>query len=146
MIGAEISRWPLVGPLLQRRLLNGYKNGHALFYLPKDRVVVNWNITEETSAAVPSVVVEHFVREAQSIFLINEWICRDAANCQNDDHHIGCVFLGEGVLDINPKLGRIVDQETTLKRLAMARESGLIHLIGRDKIDAIWMGVVLQLS
>ena len=46
------------------------------------------------------------------------------------DHGIGCIFLGEAVLEINPKLGRLVDAETAL-----------VHLIGRDKIDAVWMGV-----
>jgi ferredoxin len=141
-IGAEATKWPLIGPLLQRWLFNGHKSGDALFYLPKDRVVINQSIADEVSVAAPSVVVEHFVREASHIFLMNECICRDAADCQNYDHNIGCVFLGEGVLDINPKLGHLVDQETALAHLARAREAGLVHLIGRDKIDAIWMGVV----
>ena len=105
-------------------------------------MIINKSIADEVSVAAPSVVVEHFVREASHIFLMDECICRDAANCQNYDHNIGCVFLGEGVLDINPKLGHLVDRETALAHLARAREAGLVHLIGRDKIDAIWMGVV----
>lgn len=141
-IGAEITRWPLIGPLLQRWLFNEHKRGDALIYLPKDRVIINQSIEYEVSVAAPSVVVEHFVREASYIFLMNVCICRDAANCQSYHHNIGCVFLGEGVLDINPKLGRLVDQETALAHLARAREAGLVHLVGRDKIDAIWMGVV----
>lgn len=136
-----MTKWPVVGPLLQRWLFNGHRSGDALFYLPKDRVVIDQTIEDEASVAVPSSVVEHFIKEASHIFLMDRCICRDAADCQTYDHEIGCIFLGEGVLDINPKLGRLVDQELALAHLARAREAGLVHLIGRDKIDAIWMGV-----
>lgn len=71
---------------------------------------------------------------------MNECICRDAAGCKDYDHGIGCIFLGEAVLDINPQLGRLVDQATAKAHVQRAREAGLIHLIGRDKIDSVWMG------
>ena len=38
-------------------------------------------------------------------------------------------------------MGKIVDKQTALAHLERAREAGLVHLIGRDKIDAVWMGV-----
>jgi ferredoxin len=139
--GAEMTKWPVLGALMERALFNGHRTGDALFYLPKDRVVIDQNIPKAENLVAPSAVVEHFIKQARYIFLMDECICRDAANCQTYDHHIGCIFLGEAVLDINPKLGHLVDEETALAHVARAREAGLVHLIGRDKIDAVWMGV-----
>jgi ferredoxin len=140
-IGAEMTKWPILGHMMERALFNGHKTGDALFYLPKDRVVIQQNIEEQDNFTVPSVVVAHFIAQAKYIFLMDRCICRDAADCQTYDHEIGCIFLGEAVLDINPKLGRLVDEETALMHVQRAREAGLVHLIGRDKIDAVWMGV-----
>lgn len=140
-IGAEMTKWPLVGRLMERALFNGHQTGDALFYLPKDRVLIQQEFHPQENFAVPSSVVEHFIQQSGYIFLMNKCICREAADCQDYDHDIGCIFLGEAVLDINPKLGSLVDQETALAHVKRAREAGLVHLIGRDKIDAVWMGV-----
>jgi ferredoxin len=138
---AELTKWPLIGPVMEHALFNGHKSGDALFYLPKDRVVINQNIAAQENVVVPSEVVSHFIQEASYVFLMDHCVCREAADCQDYDHDLGCIFLGEGVLDINPKLGKIVDKQTALAHLERAREAGLVHLIGRDKIDAVWMGV-----
>lgn len=138
---AELTQWPLIGPLMVHALFNGHKSGDALFYLPKDRVVTNQNIAAQENVVVPSEVVFHFIEEASYVFLMDHCVCREAADCQDYDHDLGCIFLGEGVLDINPKLGKVVDKQTALAHLERAREAGLVHLIGRDKIDAVWMGV-----
>jgi len=138
---AEMTKWPLIGPVMEHALFNGHKTGDTLFYLPKDRVVINQQIEDQENVVIPSEVVTHFIEEASYIFLMNHCVCREAADCQDYDHDIGCIFLGEAVLDINPKLGRLVDKETALAHVERAREAGLVHLIGRDKIDAVWMGV-----
>ncbi|MFN2302378.1 MAG: DUF362 domain-containing protein [Anaerolineales bacterium] len=140
-IGAEMTKWPIIGRAMEHALFNGHKTGDALFYLPKDRVVINQQIDEGENVVVPSAVVTHFIEKANYIFLMDRCICRDAADCQDYDHNIGCIFLGEAVLDINPKLGQLVDKEAALAHVKRAREAGLVHLIGRDKIDAVWMGV-----
>jgi len=140
-IGAEMTKWPIIGQVMERALFNGHRNGDALFYLPKDRVIIDEAIDEQENLVVPSAVVAHFIQEAKHIFLMNTCICREAAGCQAHDHHIGCIFLGEAVLEINPQLGRLVDAETALAHVERARKDGLVHLIGRDKIDAVWMGV-----
>lgn len=139
--GAEMTKWPLIGRVMERALFNGHRSGDALFYLPKDRVIINEAIDTQRNIVAPSEEVEHFINESKYIFLMNSCICREAANCQDYDPNLGCIFLGEAVLGINPKLGRLVDKETALAHLERTREAGLVHLIGRDKIDAVWMGV-----
>jgi len=140
-LGAEMTKWPVVGRIMEKALFNGHQTGDALFYLPKDRVLIQQDITAPDNIVVPSKVLEYFIDEAKYVFLMDKCICRDAADCQNYDHNIGCIFLGEAVLDINPELGRLVDKKTALAHAKRAREAGLVHLIGRDKIDAVWMGV-----
>jgi hypothetical protein len=126
---------------MERALFNGHRNGDTLFYLPKDRVVIDEDIPDQENVVLSSNVAVHFIKEAKHIFLMDACICREAEGCQAFDHGIGCIFLGEAVLEINPQLGRLVDAETALAHLARARDAGLVHLIGRDKIDAVWMGV-----
>ena len=140
-VGAEMTKWPMIGRVMERALFNGHRSGDALFYLPKDRVIIDEKIDDQENRVVPSDVVAHFIKEAKHVFLMNSCICREAADCQDYDHHIGCIFLGEAVLEINPKLGRLVDVDTALAHVERARQAGLVHLIGRDKIDAVWMGV-----
>jgi ferredoxin len=140
-VGAEMTKWPVIGRVMERALFNGHRSGDALFYLPKDRVIIDEKIDDQENMVVPSDVVAHFIKEAKHVFLMNSCICREAADCQDYDHHIGCIFLGEAVLEINPKLGRLVDVDTALAHVERARQAGLVHLIGRDKIDAVWMGV-----
>lgn len=138
--GAEMTKWPLIDRMMERALFNGHGTGDALFYLPKDRVVINQKIEPGESQAVPSAIVTHFIKEASHIFLMDKCICREAADCVEHDHGIGCIFLGEAVLAINPKLGRMVDKDTALAHVARARDAGLVHLIGRDKMDSMWLG------
>jgi len=139
--GAEMTRLPVLGMLMEKWLFNGHKTGDALFYLPKDRVVINQQLQEGENMVVPSDVVNHFIEEASHHFLMDTCICRDANNCQSYPHGYGCLFLGEGVLDINPKLGRLVSKEEAQAHETRCQELGLVHLIGQDKIDAVWMGV-----
>lgn len=124
-----------------RVLFDDDRTDDALFYLPKDKLLINQKIEDQDNLVVPSSVVEHFIDQAKYVFLMDTCLCREAADCQDYDHHLGCIFLGEAVLDINPKLGRLADKETALAHVARARKAGLVHLIGRDKIDAVWMGV-----
>jgi len=140
-VGAEMTRLPVLGRVMERALFDDDRTDDALFYLPKDKVLINQKIEDQENLVVPSSVVVHFINQAKYVFLMDKCICREAADCQDYDHDLGCIFLGEAVLDINPKLGRLVDKETALAHVARAHKAGLVHLIGRDKIDAVWMGV-----
>ena len=48
--------------------------------------------------------------------------------------------MGEAVLKINPRFGRLVDVDEALEHVTKCRESGLIHFIGRNKLDEVWLG------
>lgn len=67
-MGAEMTKWPVLGRVMERALFNGHQTGDALFYLPKDRVIVHQNIEDQDNVVVPSSVVAHFIEESKFIF------------------------------------------------------------------------------
>jgi hypothetical protein len=72
---------------------------------------------------------------------MNSCICREAERCEDYPIDLGCLFLGEAALGINPQLGRRVTKEKALQHVRRCREAGLVHLIGRNKLDTMWLGV-----
>ena len=135
---AKLSKWPLVGDLMERWLAQG----DDLIYLPRNQVIpVNQAIDPPGSTVLPSQVVDHFIEKANYHWIMNFCICRDSEECQDYPRDLGCLFLGEAVLDINPKLGRRVTKEEASDHARRCREAGLVHLIGRNKLDMVWLGV-----
>ncbi len=145
-VGAQATRLPLLGRLIERWLFEG----DTLLYLPKDSslpppksqvIPLNQPIEPPDDLVLPSQVVEHFIRQANTHWIMNKCICRDANNCQDYPIDLGCLFLGEAAAGINPKLGRPVSQEEALAHVERCRQAGLVHLIGRNKLDTVWLGV-----
>jgi len=132
---AELTKKPVLGKVMDEVL---FKNDNIL-YLPKDRVVVNQAIQPE-NVMLPSEVVDHFIRQASHRWIMSHCICRDAAHCKDYPIELGCVFLGEPVTRINPQLGRLASLEETLAHVQRCREAGLFHMIGRDRLDTLWLG------
>lgn len=135
---ARLTRVPGVGRLVDRALFFG----DDLLILPRDRVIALDRVIPEVEHQVlPSQVVEHFVRQTPHRWLMNSCICRDAAGCRDYPAELGCLFLGRAALEINPRLGRPVGQAEALDHLRRCREAGLVHLVGRNKLDTVWLNV-----
>jgi hypothetical protein len=134
---AQLTKTPVIGRAIDRMLFDG----DDIIYLPKDNVIpVNRQLTGPESIVLPSQVVEHFITRASHHWIMNACICRDASACRDYPTDLGCLFLGEAVLQINPALGRLVSQEEALAHVRRCREAGLVHLIGRNKLDTVWLG------
>ncbi len=113
-----------------------------IFYLPKDTVVnVNKDLNPPESYAVPSQILEFFVEKANYHWIMDFCICRASMKCENYPIELGCLFLGKGVLNINPKLGNLVSKKEALEHLRKCRQAGLVHMIGRNLLDKQWLGV-----
>jgi ferredoxin len=143
---AGATKEPVLGGIVDRWLFYG----DDLFYLPSDRVVkeqarrtipVGRPIDLLPDMALPSAVVEHFIGRAGVHWVMNTCICREASHCQDYPVDLGCLFLGEAAVGINPALGRRVTAEDALNHERRCREAGLVHLVGRNKMDAVWLGV-----
>ncbi len=134
---AKLTKWPVVGKLIDRLLFAG----DDVLYLPKDTVIpIHQPLTPQESVVLPSGVVDHFIEEAGYRWIMNTCFCRDANHCEHYPIDLGCVFLGAAVLRLNPKLGRLASKEEALDHVKRAREAGLVHMIGRNRIDTVWAG------
>ncbi len=136
---AKATNVPILGAAFEHVF---FKNDDII-YLPQDGVVidVNENIDKPKQIAVPSKVLEHFIEQASTHYIMNTCICREAGGCENYPVDMGCLFLGDAALQINPEQGRTVTKDQALEHLERCREANLVHLIGRSKLDTVWLGV-----
>jgi ferredoxin len=137
-LAAELTRLPFIGIAIERCFFAG----DDIIYLPKDRVIpLNISVDTPDQVVLPSQVVEHFIEKANYHWIMNTCICRDASKCQDYPIDLGCLFLGDAVLGINPGLGRRVTKQEAHNHVRRCREAGLVHLIGRNKLDTVWLGI-----
>ena len=139
---AKLTNVPIIGKIIDKLLFEG----DDIIYLPKDNVVeqiiqIDRTLDQPTETVLPSQIVEHFIKKANYHWIMNYCICRKSNDCKDYPIDYGCLFLGEAALGINPQLGRRVSKEEALEHVKKCREAGLIHLIGRNKLDAMWLNV-----
>jgi ferredoxin len=129
-------------PILERILDHWLFEGDDLIYLPKDQVIqISQSLDMPGEMVLPSQVVEHFIEKANTHWIMNSCICREAEKCEDHPIDLGCLFLGEAALGINPQPGRRVTKAEALEHARRCREAGLVHLVGRNKLDTMWLGV-----
>lgn len=141
---ARMTRLPVIGPLVDHALFED----DDVMILPQDdevsrsrAITVDRPVALPTNQVLPSQVVEHFIESAEHLWIMSRCICRDASGCEHYPRDLGCLFLGEATLDINPKLGRPVGVSEALAHARRARDLGLVHMIGRSKFDTVWLNV-----
>ena len=134
---ARLTRLPVLGALADWMVFAQ----DDMVYLPSNRsIAVNETIERPADMVLPSRVVDHFIESASYHCVMNFCLCRESNQCKDYPREYGCIFLGEAVLKINPRLGRLVSKEEALEHARRCREAGLVHVIGRNKLDEIWLG------
>lgn len=135
---AELTKLPVLGNVVEYLLFDG----DDILYLPDDGVIqINEAIDRPEDVVLPSRVVEHFIEQANYHWIMDVCMCREAEECQDYPIDLGCLFLGEATLGINPELGRPVTKVEALEHVRRCRKAGLVHMIGRNKLDTAWLGV-----
>jgi ferredoxin len=140
---ARMTRLPILG----RAMELAFFEEDRMIYLPKDAVAVSARLTtieldspvSQSNVVLPSRVIDHFIQKSRYIFIMNHCMCRRSNNCQHYPQDLGCVFLGAGVLKIPPSMGHMATAEEAMEHMRKGRERGLVHLIGRNKIDSVWL-------
>ncbi len=126
-----------------------------LFSLPGVRQVHPWVSEKHThgvilpinneliveNTALPYPVISEFIDISSYRMIMNVCGCRQTYNCQNHSPQLGCINMGEGVLDISPGLGRLVSKEEAYEHAKKAIDSGLVPYIGKGRIDNALYGV-----
>ncbi|MBD3196694.1 MAG: 4Fe-4S ferredoxin [Candidatus Lokiarchaeota archaeon] len=135
---AKLTKLPLLGKLIEIMLFQG----DDIIYLPKDGVIeINQPVNKQNNLVLPSKILEYFIEKANYHFIMDFCICRSSMDCQDYPIEFGCLFLGKGTLDINQRLGKRVSQLEALDHIKKCADAGLVHMIGKNRLDKQWLGV-----
>ncbi len=135
---AKLTNVPILGKIFDKLMFEG----DDLTYLLQDKVIkVDKKLGEYEEYVLPSQVLEYFIKKANYHWIMNFCICRESMQCKDYPIKLGCLFLGEATLGINPQLGRPVTKEEALEHIKKCQEAGLVHMIGRNLLDKQWLGV-----
>jgi len=121
-------------------------DGDDMVVIPKDSTVrrtVEVNIPVEDpsdTTVLPSDVVKNLISRADDIFIMNFCLCRKSNECDDYPVDHGCVFMGKGVHRIPSKFGHLATQEEAKRYIDECGELGFVHIIGRNKLDSLWLG------
>lgn len=91
------------------------------------------------NAVLPSQVLGGMIQRSKYHFIMDTCICRTSNNCQDYPQDMGCLFLGKGSQRISSKLGRTVSAAEAIQHINRCQEAGLVPIIGRNKIDSVWL-------
>lgn len=135
---SRLTKIPIIGQMVDHMLFEG----DDILYLPKDEVIqINKAIDRHGEMVLPSQVVDYFIEKSNYHWIMDWCICRSSSSCTNYPIDLGCLFLGEAAVHIDPRLGRQVSKEEAHSHVKKCRDVGLVHLIGRNKLDTFWLKV-----
>lgn len=102
---------------------------------------INKKIESAGSEFLPTDIIKEVIKRSDDIVIMNSCLCRTSNNCQDYPHDLGCIFLGPTARKIPKHIGKLATVEEALAQVDKADEAGLSHIIGRNKIDTVWMNV-----
>lgn len=136
-IGWLIKRWPLA-----RAVEKALFDGDRMLCLPRDRVIdVNLKLQGVDQIVLPSQLCDSVIDRLDYHVVMDFCVCRRSNECQRYPVQYGCLFMGEAAKGINPGWGRAVSKEAAKAHIRKCQDVGLIHLVGRSKLDTVWLGV-----
>jgi ferredoxin len=104
-----------------------------------EEITINIDVEVPENAMLPSQVMKEMIMKSRYHFIMDSCICRVSNDCKDYPQELGCLFLGKGTKRISPKLGRPVSADEAIEYIGKCQEAGLVHIIGRNKIDSIWL-------
>ncbi len=137
-VHGRVTKLPGVAEWVERRFLEG----DHLVALPRDQTIkVHKDVEDAEQMVLPSSLADHFIDQASHQWIMDFCICRRSMPCKHYPVDLGCLFLGEPVQEINPEWGRLVTKEEAKDHIRKCQEAGLIHFIGKSKLDTVWLGI-----
>lgn len=102
---------------------------------------INKKIESEGSEFLPTEVIKEVIKRCDDIVIMETCLCRTSNDCQDYPQDIGCIFLGPTANKIPKNIGHKATVEEALAHVDKADAAGLSHIIGRNKIDTVWMNI-----
>lgn len=117
------------------------KDADAITTTVSANIEVNQKFQKDDSLFLPVDLLKEAVRRASYITVMDQCLCRISNNCQDYPQDLGCIFLGPAARNIPEKIGHQATVEEALAQIDYAESLGLSHVMGRNKIDTIWMHI-----
>ena len=96
-------------PFVAKQIKKAFMDGDDMLIMPRNELIkVNQPLAPHQEEIVPTKVLEHFIRKACYICIINTCLCRDSLNCKDYPISPGCIYMGEAARGVHPKLARQV--------------------------------------
>lgn len=134
---ARATQWPLVGGLVAKTALPlmSEKNFNVT------HIPINKTIAGPQSTYLPERVLEELIERSAHRVIIKRCTCRDERKCDNHSIELGCIQLGAGTEEIDPRIAHHVSIEEAIKHMHRCVEDGLVPMVGRVKVDNLIWGV-----
>ena len=104
-------------------------------------IPINQKIESESCEFLPTDIMKEVIKKSDDIVIMDSCLCRTSNDCKDYPHDIGCIFLGPTSRKIPRNICHTASVEEALNHVDKADAAGLSHLIGRNKIDSVWMNV-----
>lgn len=118
------------------------------YFIPNDNIIthnetinVNKTINQTENIVFPSDILKEVIENANYIVIMNKCLCRSSAKCEDYPIDLGCIFLGRATKKISRKYCREVTVKEAINHVNKCNEAGLIHIMGRNRLDTRWMNV-----
>jgi UDP-glucose 4-epimerase len=93
------------------------------------------------STVLPFQILEPIIERAGGHMLLERCPCRNGEGCSTYPRDFGCLFLGEAVREVSPKIGTQTDVDGARAHVARALELGLVPMIVHARFDAALISV-----
>ena len=139
---AKFQRWASQHPLFSRWFkmeLDVDPDENDAIIIPIQEVV-----EEGENTVLPYQILRPIVQKAGGHMLLGHCPCRNGEGCSTYPHNFGCLFLGESVKNVSPKIGVQTDAEGAMAHVSKALEMGLVPMIVHASFDAALISVPFE--
>ena len=105
----------------------------------REEITINADVEVPENTILPSNILKEMIMKSKYHVIMDSCICRVSNDCKDYPQNLGCLFLGKGSRRISPKLGKVVSSYEAIEHVDRCQEAGLVHIIGRNKIDSVWL-------
>ncbi len=134
---AKATQWPIIGGLVAKIALPlmSEKNFNVT------HIPINTEISGVENSYLPTLILEELINRSAHRVIIKRCTCRDERKCNNHAIEAGCIQLGAGTEEIDPRIAAHVTKKEAIEHMQSCVEDGLVPMIGRVKVDNLIWGV-----
>jgi ferredoxin len=146
----DYRRWaPFLAPApVANMVRKAMFDGDHMYCVPRDETVLSSRVIEVDAEldpgeqiVLPSQLCDYFIDRMDYHVVMDFCLCRRSMDCVDYPIEYGCLFMGEAARGINPEWGRQVSKAEAKAHIRKCQEAGLIHFMGKSKLDTLWLGV-----